>query len=278
MKNFFAELNYFGKYLRKCRADAYAAQIAFFTLMSMIPLCILFISFTQYVPIIKNAYFDIINDYIPESFMPIVNEIIKDAAKSTTAAISISLIFTAWTAAKSILSMTNGLNVVYGIENSRPWFILRGKAAVNTILYILLIIVMLFAILSGNEVQEFIFSYIPTAEKYIDKFMDQRFWISIIFIFISCITFYKYLPEHKVTLRSQVPGALIASVATILLSYGLAIYVDRFNGFSMYGSITSLILLMFWLYFVMYIILVCAAFNSYFDYLFVKKRRKASHG
>ncbi len=276
MKQYWVESKKFLSYLKKNRADAYAAQIAFFTLMSIIPMCILFISFTQYIPTIKTAYRGILNDYIPESFMPLVNEVITDAARSASAAIPISLVFTAWTAGKSIMAMTNGLNAVYDQPGRGSWFLLRGKAALHTILYILLIIVMLFAVMSGNKVQAFIFSYIPAAQKYIDGIIDRRFWIGVLFIFVSCMSFYKFLPDHKVRLNSQLPGALLASLSTIVLSYGLGVYVDRFNGFSMYGSITSLILLMCWLYFVMYIILVCGAFNHYFEERIESRRKEKS--
>ena len=39
--------------------------------------------------------------------------------------------------------------------------------------------------------------------------------------------------------------------------------IDYFNGFSMYGSLTTLVLLMFWLYFVMYIVLIGLELNDW---------------
>lgn len=273
MKKLLNKLDEFMVFLYRSCISAYAAQIAFFTIMSFIPLVILFVTITNYIPIINNAYIDILNDYIPNSIMPIINEVLNDLSGQTKAAVSISVIFTAWTSGKCIQAMTNGLNFVYGIEDIKPWILLRGKAVINTILYILIIAVMLFTVLFGNEVQEFIFRYIPGMAS-AGGLINNRFWIGFVFVTVSCLSFYKHLPSHHVTLKSQIPGALISGVASINLSYFLSIYVNRFNGFSMYGSITSLVLIMIWLYFIMYIILFGAAVNRYFRYMFYKNKEK----
>lgn len=273
MKKLYKSISEFFLYLRRCRVDAYAAQIAFFTILSFIPLMILFITITNNIPIIKDAYQDIIRDYIPADFLPILSDVLADIDAQTKAAVSISILFTAWTAGRSIQTMTNGLNSVFGFETTKPWIYLRGKAVINTILYILIICVMLFVILFGNEVQEFIYGYIPQM-KWLGSIINNRFWIGNIFVAVTCLSFYIYLPEHKVSLLSQLPGALMAGIASLGLSYVLGIYVNRFNGFSMYGSITSLVLIMMWLYFIMYIILLCAAINNYFLAPLFKKRRK----
>ena len=55
-----------------------------------------------------------------------------------------------------------------------------------------------------------------------------------------------------------------------------SIYVDRFNGFSTYGSLTTIIILMLWLYACMYIVMVGAFLNRYFKpafQFFVGKRK-----
>jgi len=41
--------------------------------------------------------------------------------------------------------------------------------------------------------------------------------------------------------------------------------VDYFNGFSMYGSLTTIALIMLWLYFCMYIMMMSAEVNVIFN-------------
>lgn len=49
----------------------------------------------------------------------------------------------------------------------------------------------------------------------------------------------------------------------VCFSFGLSIYVDYFNGFSMYGSLTTIALIMLWLYFCMYIMMMTVEFNVF---------------
>lgn len=273
MKKIIKSIREFFWYIRQTNVGAYAGQIAYFTIMSFIPLLILFITITNQIPFIKDAYRDILEDNIPDSFMPVLKDVLTEAFSRSTAAVSVSIIFTAWTAGKSIQAMTNGLNSVYGIENKQPWLLLRGKAVINTVLYFLIICVLLFAILFGNQLNSFIVKYIPQLD-WIETIANNRFWIGNIFIVVTCISFYKYLPDRKVKLLSQIPGAIIAGVFSMGLSYALSIYVNNFNGFSMYGSLTSLILVMMWLYLIMYIVLLGAAFNNFY---FVKIYNKVTN-
>ena len=50
-----------------------------------------------------------------------------------------------------------------------------------------------------------------------------------------------------------------------VFSFGLSIYVDYFNGFSMYGSLTTIALIMLWLYFCMYIMMMAVEFNVFLE-------------
>ena len=65
---------------------------------------------------------------------------------------------------------------------------------------------------------------------------------------------------------SQAPGAVFSSVCWYLFSIGFSLYVTYTPGLNnMYGSLTTIILAMLWLYFCMYIILLGAEINSYFE-------------
>ena len=67
-------------------------------------------------------------------------------------------------------------------------------------------------------------------------------------------------------MKSQIPGAMVSSVAWSLFSLAFSIYIDLTPGtVNMYGSLTTLVLIMLWLYFCMWILLIGAEINSYFE-------------
>ena len=57
-------------------------------------------------------------------------------------------------------------------------------------------------------------------------------------------------------------GAAFSAVGLMILSWIFSVYLDIFKGFStMYGSLTTIVLIMLWLYFSMYIILLGGEVN-----------------
>lgn len=87
----------------------------------------------------------------------------------------------------------------------------------------------------------------------------------LIFIFIAFVLFlivYKFIPGHKITLKSQVWGALFASISLNIISL-LASYINVFNYSITYGSLTTLFTIMIWIYFVFYVIFLGAEINKF---------------
>ena len=61
-----------------------------------------------------------------------------------------------------------------------------------------------------------------------------------------------------------------------MFSLGFSLYLDYFDGMSnMYGSLTTLILVMLWMYFCMYIVLIGAEINAYFEDKFRRLQQTA---
>ena len=132
--------------------------------------------------------------------------------------------------------------------------------------FILLTVVVLFLVAFGNTTVNYIKTNFENLSMAISIFINWRFiWEYIILFFIFWLM-YKYVPNHKVQFKTQIPGALFAALGWFLLSYIFSIYLRIFINFSaVYGNLTSLILLMLWVYWCMFIILVGAEINSWID-------------
>ena len=101
--------------------------------------------------------------------------------------------------------------------------------------------------------------------------------LAILTLFFDIV--FKALPNRKLSLKSQLPGACICSVAWYVFSFGLSVYVDYFNGFSMYGSLTTIVLVMLWVYFCMYIMMLSVEVNVVFNRQikeFVRRHQKGA--
>ena len=108
--------------------------------------------------------------------------------------------------------------------------------------------------------------FFPAIAGFTGILISLRTVITMIALLISFLLMYRFIPNRKATLGGQLPGALIATVAWEILSVGFSIYLEYFPGVTrMYGNMTTIILLMLWLYFCMYIILLGAEVNDWYE-------------
>ena len=163
-------------------------------------------------------------------------------------------------------SLTNGLNSIYHVHETRNWLITRMYAVVYTFLFSIAIIASLLLLVLGNQILIMAGKYVPFLGRIIGKIIGARTALVFAGLFLIFLILYKMLPNRKATFKSQVPGALLIAAGWSLFSYFFSIYFDMFPGFSnMYGSLTALIMVMLWLYICMNLLLYGAEINAYFE-------------
>ncbi|MCI9136339.1 MAG: YihY/virulence factor BrkB family protein [Lachnospiraceae bacterium] len=252
-------------FLEECRRDnvsAYAAQSAFFIIMSLIPFIMLFISLVQYTPVTEGMIMEAVHRLMPDYISPFLIGIIHEVYSNSAGIVSVAAVMAVWSAAKGVQCLTNGLNSVYDIEETRNWIFLRFRAILYTLMLVIAIVVSLTLMVFGNSLQNLVVKYIPIVADITQGILKLRSLILLAVLMMFFAMMFKMLPNRKAKLKNQLPGSLLSAVGWSFLSFGISVYVDYFNGFSMYGSLTTIILLMLWLYFGIYILLVCAEINK----------------
>lgn len=269
-------------FMDKCKRDkinAYSAQSAFFIILSVIPFLMVFSSLLRYTSISETMILNIIVKIMPEYVSPFLSGLVDEVYNRSVGIISVTAIVAIWSAAKGVQYMTDGLNSVNDLEETRNWFVLRFWAIIYTVVFLVAIVFTLLVIVFGNSLHNLVKEYVPLLEHAADFISGFRglLMLGILILFFDIV--FTALPNRKLTLKSQFPGAAICGVAWYLFSFGLSFYVDYFNGFSMYGSLTTIALVMLWLYFCMYIMMMSAEVNVIFNdtihrWLIRDKKRK----
>ena len=261
-------------FLEKCREDhisAFAAQSAYFIVLSLIPFIMLFISLVQYTPVTESMVMELVNRIMPTYISPFLIGIIHEVYSNSVGLVSAAAVTAVWSAAKGIQYLTNGLNCVYDIEETRNWILLRFRAILYTLLLLIAIVVSLTLMVFGNSLQHLIVQYVPIVANITQGILRLRSLILLAILMLFFCMMFKMLPNRKAAFRSQIPGSIMGAVGLSLLSFGISVYVDYFHGFSMYGSLTTIILVMLWLYFGIYILLICAEVNNIYEEYWAKK-------
>ena len=256
----------FFKKLEKHNVAEYSVQCAYYMILAFIPFIILLFSLIQHTNIGKDAIFFLAEEIFPGNIYSFIEDIIKEAYFKSFGTLSLSIIILVWSAGKGFFALCKCFHYIYETPKDYNYWFIKLKSIICILFFILLTVVVLFLVAFGNTTVNYIKTNFENLSMAISIFINWRFiWEYIILFFIFWLM-YKYVPNHKVQFKTQIPGALFAALGWFLLSYIFSIYLRIFINFSaVYGNLTSLILLMLWVYWCMFIILVGAEINSWID-------------
>lgn len=200
---------------------------------------------------------------IPITMSDATIDIVQEVYSKSLGTISISAIFVLWSARKGFYALLKGLHNIYETDKEYNFLYIQIKSIICTVLIVCLVILALTISVFGDSILEFTQSKIEVSQTIANIFAISKIGIYLA-LFLLLLLIYKFIPGHKQSLKKQIPGALIATLGWYLISFFFSIYIEAFNGFSiMYGSLTTIVLAMMWVYFCMYIILIGAEINAY---------------
>ncbi len=231
--------------LGKCSRDgigAYAAQSAFFVLMSVFPFLMLLLQLMRFAPVSQESLLYMVDNIFPDYLLPTMHEILQELYSSSFGLVSVSVITTLWAASKAMHAVTTGLDRICRAEEVRNWFVIRLWALLYTCLLAFIILLAVTSAVFWQALRDILVHYRPLT--------------------LVLVIMYKAFPHKRLSFLAQLPGAFFCAVSLYVFSNIISIYLNSFNGFSMYGSLTTLILVMFWLYFCNYFIMIGAEINE----------------
>ena len=240
---------------------AFAAQSAFFFILSFIPFLMVFVSLVKYTSITEELLVQVVKDFAPAYIEKFLADIVGEVYDNSLQFLSITIVMAIWSSAKGAQSLLNGLNAVYRVKETRNWFVRRFWAVVYTLMFILSMIISLLLVAFGGKIQTIIPDRLGFLQKLMNGLIQSRIFILLIILIAFFLLIFKIFPNRKMTLRSQLPGAIFSALGWYFLTFLISIYVDDFNDFSVYGSLTTWVLVMIWLYFCMYILLIGGKIN-----------------
>ena len=258
---------------------AYAAQAAYFFVLSLIPIFLLLLTMVQFTPVTMNDVMEAVLQVFPESVAPLIRSIVIQVYTQSGTVIPVTIIVALWSAGKGVLSVTSGLNCIYAKTETRNYFYLRIMASFYTVLFLLAIMLSLILSVFGNSISVMLYEYVPFLSKVVDFIIRIRTFVTLVVLTVFWDLVYKFLPNRKnrakTTLRRQLPGAVFTACGWLLVSFIFSVYLDIFTGFTnMYGSLTTIILILLWLYVCMYIILLGGEVNALLERFYIGRRER----
>lgn len=246
---------------------AIAGQSAFFIILSAVPLSMFIVSILQNLHIPVDFIEMGLSGIFSEQIVDEISEFLTNAYNNAVGISLITLVITLWSAAQGIHAITNGLNRIYDAYENRNWFFLRIRAMFYTIAFFAIILFSLVIIGLGSTINKWLSPYIKYLPDFVALIYHLRYVLVFLFLVVLFALVYRNFPnisrkQHKeYGIKYQLPGAFICTLSWYVLSLGISIYVDNFNGFSIYGGLATLAGIMIWLYFCMVCLMICAEIN-----------------
>jgi membrane protein len=254
----------FSKKIGDDHVAAYAAQAAFFTIISFFPFIMLLLSIVRFFPFQESTVMRVFTQIFPSALHSLILSVIEQIYNTTAASgtlISITAATALWSAGKGFLAIMKGLNNVYASNETRNYIFLRLTAAIYTLIFAIMLIASMVLFVFGNRLYLWIQQKIPSFQGMALLIISLRTIVGLVTLLVFFLVIYLVIPNRKTKLVHALPGATVSAGGWMGFSFAFSYYIDHWPRSSMYGSLTTIVLFMLWMYFCMYILFIGAEIN-----------------
>ena len=251
----------------------YAAALSYQVFFSLFPFLIFFVALLGALDLL--GYLDRLLDQaqtlLPEQAPGIVVQGLEQIRSQAQTFLSLSIIIALWSASSAVRMSMHALDVAYGVQEKRPVWKKYPLSILYTVLLAVLIIVAVGLMLAGSEVVGWLAQQIGLSSVFVALWKWLRIPVAVLLLQVSLVLVYYFFPNTKFSLRSIVPGAVLAIIVWLVASFGFSFYIKNFASYSAtYGSLAATVVLLLYLYISACVLLLGAEVNARSYYHFAE--------
>lgn len=267
LKDFYFKIRNIFRGIAKLHIPVYSANAAFFVLLSLFPAAIALLSALQYLPATIRDLEEFIEAMTPAPIHSLMDDFIKSLKPgSNMTVLSVSAIGTVWSITRAMVSIMNGLDVVYQTPRHRPLLQKWGIGLFSALLFFVCILATLLLQVFGGSLYNMALDAGWKHADVVFSALRLRWPFTIGFLVLVFALFYTILPCRRQRFVRNLPGAVFATVGWLLYSALFGFYVENFSNYAnVYGSLTAVIITMLWMYFCMNLIFYGGLLNYILD-------------
>ncbi len=251
------------KLLMKPEMRILPGQLAFFLVMTIIPLVAVIATMAAALSISTETIRVAISSSVPNEIANIINSIIGGDGINFNI---IVFYFSAFLlASNGTYSMINISNEIYKVT---PRNILkrRLKAILMTFILVGLFLFLVAVPVFGSTLFEILKQIFVKGEIVIiiqNILHILKYPLIILILFFNIDLIYVIAPDEEIPTKSTTKGALFTSLGWILSTEIFAFYIDKFTQYDIfYGSISNILVLLLWVYLLSYIFVLGMIINA----------------
>lgn len=260
MENFLSKIM---KIFMKPEMMVLPGQLAFFIVLAIFPLLTLIGYIGSNISLFSNSFISLVNQVLPADVASVLLPFMTDG--KITGNIAFFMIVGFYLISNGTNSLIITSNELYGIKHD-PFFKRRVKAFFMIILLIALFIFNVLILAYGNIIVNKIVSldvFAGIAGKIYSFYFLLKWPIAFICIFWMIKLIYSLAPDSNIPSAYMNKGAIFTTVCWILITYIYSIYLANFANYTMfYGGISTIIVMMIWIYFLSFVFVMGIAINA----------------
>ncbi|HEX8286743.1 MAG TPA: YihY/virulence factor BrkB family protein [Pyrinomonadaceae bacterium] len=247
----------------------HAAALSFYFLLALFPLLLFLITMLGFFATagteLRANLLSALSRVVPFSASSLIYTTVDEIGQNADGSkLSFGLLTALWVASSGIAAISDSLNAMYGVKESRPFWRVRLVAVSLTISLALLIVSALLIILYGGEIGEVAANYFNQGSNFAILWTAAQVPVMILFVLLTFAIIYYYAPNlYEQKWYWITPGSLVGVALWLLVSFLFRIYLRYFDSYSItYGSLGAVIILMLWFYLTGVAILIGGKINA----------------
>ena len=257
-----------------------AKGLAYSFMTAVPPLLIFFFTLVAYFPVngIQNELLGELSNIVPAKVMgPLSNTVNDVMGHKHSTLLSIGFVSSILLATNGLMGIISSLNFANRSIEKRP-YVQRYLLSIMLVFFIYILIVLTIALLMGHKLLlQLIYAqgWITYTSTNTLLFNLGRWLLIIVAILTVVSIIYYWAPVKKQRVGFLSAGSVLATGMFLALSWGLGLYLNNFSRYNLlYGSIGTLLMVMFWIYFNCIVLLVGYELNiSIYNGTIIKKNR-----
>jgi len=251
------------KILRRPEMLILPGNLAFFLILSIIPIISLFGIIASLFSLSTDILVNLSYDFFPSNVVDILVPFIDGSNLSANSILFTILGF--YIASNGPDSLIVASNLLYKQEN-KNYIYRRLKALIMTFFMVLLFIFILIFLAFGNLILEWLTSF-----EVIGNFINNSYLLIILFKFIFAFVFiflilkilYTIAPNDRIKSKYVNQGTFFATLCILLVTSIFSYYTTNIANYDiLYGNLSSIIILALLIYIISFIIVLGIAINS----------------